>query len=237
MHDTQTAIRTSLTATINSDVHQESTDVGNASSKDMQKPSPLTALLTRSVLITMANHAMLAFLEMSTLTLIPLMWSTPVEFGGLNFSPASIGLWMSVSGCMDGIFQFTVSPRVIGHFGMRRVLVSSIATAGVIFAMFPLENLVIRHITGGPGAMIGQLILLHLLSVSILEMGSGKILLCKSGTSRAELTRCHVYVYQFCGPEQAIIRRAKWSRAGCGLSSVRRWAGCCRFTICIFRDK
>ena len=224
---------------MNSDGHQESTDVINASSKDimMQKPSPLTALLTRPVLITMANYAMLSFLELAAMTLIPLIWSTPVEFGGLNFGPASIGLWMSVFGCMDGIFQFAISPRVIGRFGMRRVFVSSIAVAELMFAMFPLENLVTRRTTGGPGAMTGLLILLHFLSVSILGMGSGKILSCKSGTSRAEPTRCHVYVYQFCDPEQAIIRRVEWSRAECGLISARRWAGCCRFTVCIFRDE
>jgi len=111
------------------------------------------------------------------MTLVPLIWSTPVELGGLNFSPVSIGLWMSVSGCMDGFFQFAVFPRVVGHFGMRRVFVSSIAVTAVIFAMFPLENLVMRHTTGGPGVATRLLILLHFLSISILGMGSGKILL------------------------------------------------------------
>ena len=175
-HDTQTVIRSSPTATINSDIHQESTDVRNAPPEDMQKPPPLSGLLTRPVLITIANYAMLSFLEMSAMTLVPLIWSRPVEFGGLNFSPVSIGLWISLSGCMEGIFQFSVFPRVVARFGMRRVFVSSIAIATVIFAMFPLENLVIRHTTGGPGAMIGLLILLHFLSLSIHGMGSGKIM-------------------------------------------------------------
>jgi hypothetical protein len=144
--------------------------------KDIQNLSPFNALLTRPVLITIANYAVLAFLEMSALTLIPLIWSTPVEFGGLNFSPATIGLWMSVSGCIDGIFQFAVFPRVVGRFGMRRVFVSSIAMAAVIFAMFPLENLVLRYTTGWPDAITGLLILLHFSSLSIHSMGTGKIL-------------------------------------------------------------
>ena len=74
----------------------ESSDAGNAPLKDMQKPPPLRSLLTRPVLITIANYAMFAFLDMSALVLIPLIWSTPVEFRGLNSSPASIGLCMSV---------------------------------------------------------------------------------------------------------------------------------------------
>ena len=173
--DTQTVIRTSRATTVNSGIQQESTDVGNASLKDKQKPPPLTALLTRPVLITMVNYAMLSFRDISAMTLIPLTWSTPVELGGLSFSPASIGLWMSVSGCIDGIFQFAVFPRVVDHFGLRRVFVSSIATAAVIFAMFPLENLMIRHITRGRNAMTGLLIVLHFLSFSIHGMGFGKI--------------------------------------------------------------
>ena len=175
-HDTQTLIYPTPSATNHSDIHQAPTEVRNASPKDLQKPPPLTALLTRPVLITIANYAVLSFLEASAITLIPLIWSTPVEFGGLNFSPASIGLWMSVSGCMDGIFQFGIFPRIVGHCGVRPVFFSSIAMAAVIFAMFPLENLVLRHSTGGPGATTGLLILLHFMSLSIHGMGFGKIL-------------------------------------------------------------
>ena len=142
----------------------------------MQKPPPLTELLTGPVLITIANYAMISFLEMSAMTLIPLVWSTPIELGGLNFSPASIGLWVSLYGCMDGVFQFTVFPRVVSYFGMRRVFISSTAMAAVVFAMLPLENLVMAHTTGGPVATTGLLILLHFLSFSIHGMGSGKIL-------------------------------------------------------------
>ena len=46
----------------------------------------------------------------------------------------------------------------------------------MIFAMFPFENLVLRHTSGGPNAMIGLLILLHFLSLGIHGMGFGKIL-------------------------------------------------------------
>jgi len=69
-------------------------------------------------------------------------------------------------------------------------------------------------------------------------MGWDSVRFChNSGTSRAKPTRCHVYVCQFCDPEQAIVRRTEWSSADCGLSSVRRWASCCGFTFCIFRDE
>lgn len=153
---------------------EESSVSGETPVKDAQKPPSLRALLTRPVRITIINHAMLAFLEVSALALIPLIWSTPVEFGGLDFRPASIGSWMSVSGCMNGFFQFAIFPHVIGRYGLRPVLVVSIAVYTVIFAMFPLENLVLRHAVGGPNPMIWLLILLQLGLLSIHKMGFGK---------------------------------------------------------------
>jgi len=164
-----------LSVRIDPDIPQEESRVsGETSMKDAQKPPPLRALLTRPVRITIINHAMLAFLEVCALALIPLIWSTPVEFGGLNFRPVSIGSWMSVYGCMNGLFQFAIFPHVIGRFGLRPVLVVSIAVYMVIFAMFPLENLVLRHAVGGPNPPIWLLILLQLGLLSIHKMGFGK---------------------------------------------------------------
>jgi MFS family permease len=126
--------------------------------------------------ITIASYSMLAFLEILVLALIPLIWSTPMEFGGLGLSPASIGLWLSVYGCMNGIFQFAVFPRVIERFGLRSVLVSSIVACAVVLAMFPLENFVLRHTIGGSNKITWLLILLQLLGLSIHEMGFGTFL-------------------------------------------------------------
>jgi hypothetical protein len=38
---------------------------------------------------------MVGLLDVIAGALIPLVWSTSVEFGGLGMSPASIGLWMA----------------------------------------------------------------------------------------------------------------------------------------------
>jgi hypothetical protein len=94
-----------LSARSNSNItlHEESSDTTGASQKDTQKSLPLHSLLTRPVLISIANYTMVGFFEMACLALIPLIWSTPIEFGGLDFSPALIGSWMSVYGCVNGI--------------------------------------------------------------------------------------------------------------------------------------
>ena len=174
--NTQTVIRQPpQSVRVNSDIPQEESRVsGEGTVKDAQKQPRLRSLLTRPVRITIINHAMLAFLEVSALALIPLIWSTPVEFGGLNFRPVSIGSWMSVYGCMNGLFQFAVFPHVIGRFGLRPVLVVSIAVYAVIFAMFPLENLALRHAVGSSNPTIWPLVLLQLGLLSVHKMGFGK---------------------------------------------------------------
>ena len=145
--------------------------------KDTQKPPTLRSVFTKPVLLSIADYAMLALLEMAIVALIPLIWSTSVEFGGLNFEPALIGLWMSVYGCMNGIFLFAVFPRVVGRFGLRRVLITCITFYAVVVIMFPLENLVLRHATGSSTMTVWPLIFLQLLSLSVFMMGYCKFLL------------------------------------------------------------
>jgi hypothetical protein len=148
-----------------------STSTVDAPPKSTEKPPPLRSLLTRPVLVSIANYAVVSFLQTACLALIPLIWSTPVEFGGLNFSPVSIGLWMSVYGCVDGTCQFAIFPRLVTQFGLRRVFFTCITSCAVLVIMFPLENLVLRHNLGGQTMAIWPLIVLQLSSFSVLRMG------------------------------------------------------------------
>jgi hypothetical protein len=59
--------------------------------EDIERPPPLRALLTRPVVVSVANCCVMGLLDIAAKTLMPLVWSTSVEFGGLNMSPASIG--------------------------------------------------------------------------------------------------------------------------------------------------
>ncbi|KAH9059711.1 MFS general substrate transporter [Lactarius vividus] len=92
---------------------------------------PLRSVLTKPVAVSVANHAMFGLLGSVAATYIPLVWSTPVEYGGLDLSPASIGLWMSVYGGMGSFFQFTFFSRFVSRFGLRRVFVFSIVSCAI----------------------------------------------------------------------------------------------------------
>ncbi|KAH8985274.1 MFS general substrate transporter [Lactarius akahatsu] len=94
--------------------------------KDTEEPLPLRALLTRPVVVSVANYCMISLLDMTTGALIPLVWSTSVESGGLSMSPASIGLWMAGYGSMTCVIQFVAFPRLVERFGPRGVFIACI---------------------------------------------------------------------------------------------------------------
>ncbi|KAG1884857.1 MFS general substrate transporter [Suillus subluteus] len=97
-----------------------STTVGVSSSPDRESLAQqsmanmsLRSLLTRSVVIPIANYAMLSFLDVSFRVLLPLFFSTPTYLGGLGFDPATIGKWMALCGITDGIFQAFFFARIV----------------------------------------------------------------------------------------------------------------------------
>ena len=142
---------------------------------DDEKPMSLRALLTRPVVISVANYGLIGLLEMIAGVLIPLVWSTPVEFGGLSMSPASIGLWMAGYGCLNGIFQFTAFPRIVERFGPRRVFIVSISAFAPMYLMLFFENITLRYVYGGASLLV-LLIVLQLSSIAIADMGFSKFL-------------------------------------------------------------
>ncbi|KAH9169621.1 MFS general substrate transporter [Lactarius sanguifluus] len=139
----------------------------------VERPPPLRSLLTRPVVISIANQAVLVFLNIAASTLMPLVWSTPIVFGGLGLAPASIGLCMSVYGCISAISLFVLFPRIVTHFGPRRVIVAATAAMGVIYVLYPFENMLARGTA--TVAVVWPLVVLQLLSLSVCDMGFSSI--------------------------------------------------------------
>ncbi|KAH8985103.1 MFS general substrate transporter [Lactarius akahatsu] len=143
--------------------------------KDAETPVPLRALLTRPVVVSVANYGMIGMLDMTAGNFISLVWSTSVEFGGLSMSPASIGLWMAGYGLMEGVFQFVAFPRIVRRFGPRRVFIAGIILFAPVYTMLPLENLVLRHSSHDMNLAVGLLIVLQFSALNFSGMGFGAI--------------------------------------------------------------
>ncbi|KAI9443931.1 MFS general substrate transporter, partial [Lactarius indigo] len=156
---------------------------------DTEKPVPLRALLTRPVVVSVANYSMIGLFEMTAGVLIPLIWSTSVEFGGLGMSPASIGLWMAAYGCMNGIFQFVAFPRVLRRLGPRRIFIASILCFFPVYMIFPFENLALRHSSHGTSAVAGLLIILQLSAIGLSDMGFSAVFMyiCSAAPNKRSL--------------------------------------------------
>ncbi|KAI9443935.1 MFS general substrate transporter [Lactarius indigo] len=136
-----------------------------------ERPLPLHALLTRPVVISIANFCMISLLEITAVTLVPLIWSTTVDFGGLGMSPVSIGLWMAGYGFTNGIFQFVAFPRMVGRLGPQHVFMASTLCFIPVYIMFPFENLALYHPFRGANVIAGLLIILQLSAMAICDMG------------------------------------------------------------------
>jgi hypothetical protein len=151
--------------------------------KDAEKPLPLRALLTRAVIVSVANYGMIGLLEIIAGALIPLVWSTPIEFGGLGMSPASIGLWMAGYGFLNGIIQFVAFPPIVRRLGLRLVFIASVFCFFPIYIMFPFENLAVQLSSGGLNPAAALFIVLQLSALSFADMGFSAIFVYVSSAS------------------------------------------------------
>ncbi|KAH9054522.1 MFS general substrate transporter [Lactarius vividus] len=143
--------------------------------KDQERLLPLRALLTRPVVVSIANYCMISLLDIIARSLIPLVWSTSVEFGGLGMTPASIGLWTSGYGVVNGIFQFIALPRIVGRLGPRHVFIACIILFFPLYIMFPLESLALRYSSLNPNQAASLLMTLQLSVATFANMGLGVI--------------------------------------------------------------
>ena len=204
--------------------------------KDMEKPLPLRALLTRPVIISVANYAMIALIDMAAGVLIPLVWSTSVELGGLSMSPASIGSWITVCGLMSSILQFSTFPRLVRRFGSRRVFITSILCFFPVYTMFPLENLASRHSSRDANLVTVLLIILQLSALSFSDIGLGELFEVLHRVRPLKLSnsiRHGMYVRILFRPQQAVTWRYERNRADDGFDSAHGRTSCCSVAICV----
>ena len=106
------------------------------------KPLPLQKLLVYPVIISIANHAILAFLNISTIALLPLFLSMPLDIGGLNLSPPTIGYIIGTFGITNATFQGFFLNHIVHRWGNRNVFIAAISTFIPIFLIFPVINFV-----------------------------------------------------------------------------------------------
>lgn len=72
------------------------------------------------------------------LALIPLIYSTPVQLGGLGLSPTMIGSILGVWGSINGAVQVYCFTWVRNNLGQRNCYILGLVGLGVCFSLFPV---------------------------------------------------------------------------------------------------
>src|SRR5262249_46796480 len=114
---------------------------------------PLKELLSRPLLIALANHGFLSFLDQAHQAIMPLMYSTSISLGGLGLRPHDIGLVMGIWGACNAVFQVFFFSRVVKRLGPRGTYIMCISAFLVTFSSFPILN-VFARVTGSTNAMV-----------------------------------------------------------------------------------
>ncbi|KAJ6518192.1 major facilitator superfamily domain-containing protein [Mycena vitilis] len=149
---------------------------------------PLRDLFVRPVYISLINHAFLCFCEMSYDVLVPLVYATPIEMGGLGLSPLFIGRIFAAIGLLNLFTQVFISPKAIRRFGPRAVYITTFCGLSVTFATYPLLNLFARR-AGKVDAAVVAVMLVHMSSsfVTLTTYGCTQLFIVDSAPTRNSL--------------------------------------------------
>ncbi len=116
-------------------------------------PVPLRELLgVYPIILSVSNYVVLAFLSIAFGALFPLFLAMPLEIGGLQLPPRTIGIVIGGYGAGGAIFQALFFAKVVRRFGERRIFITAIATYLPVFVILPVANIAARHL--GQGSVV-----------------------------------------------------------------------------------
>ena len=150
-------------------------ETGPTASSEDDRPPPLRSILTRPVLISIANYCVLALVEIAFFVLLPLFLSTPIALGGLGLDPPRIGVILGTLGIADGVLQALFFARAVAAWGPKRVFQLGLAALVPLYMFYPLMNLYARAhgVTWAVWAMVGAQQLLMV----VMDMAYGAVFL------------------------------------------------------------
>lgn len=100
-------------------------------------------IFTRRFRLTLLNYGAMAFVDMAVTALVPLMFSTSVDSGGLGLTSTEIGIVLGIRGVTGAFLPFCVAPIIRKH-GPRKVFIWTFSGAGVGVMFFPLLSVIVK---------------------------------------------------------------------------------------------
>jgi len=142
-------------------------------------------LAHRPLVLVFLNYMFLTFLDIANSVLFPLMYSTPLEYGGLRLAPFYIGTTLGCFGIMNVIFQAKFLGKLMRYLGKQRLYQIGILYFFVSFLMFPVMKYFAQN-TGRVDMLVWICIAIHINSGAMLSMAYSKelgLILCGSSIS------------------------------------------------------
>ncbi|KAJ6455388.1 major facilitator superfamily domain-containing protein [Mycena sanguinolenta] len=150
----------------------------------------IRSLMTRQLLVPLGCFAALTFTETSYSILIPLMFSTSIENGGLGFSSLQIGMIMGAWGTYNVLWQGIAVSWMIKRFGPRAVHIFGQSCLLLGFSLFIAMNAIARAY-GEVNSVVWALVVVQFLfchSMVFMSFGTGHMFIVDSAPSQAALT-------------------------------------------------
>ncbi|KAF9513210.1 hypothetical protein BS47DRAFT_1458986, partial [Hydnum rufescens UP504] len=171
------------------------------------RSASLLSILTKPVIISVANYCLLAFISMAYSVLQPLFLSTPIQHGGLGLDRARIGYILTAQSAVGALCVLMLSARLQQNFGVNTVFSITMAVFMVLHGAFPVMNALARE--DRIGCQVWFILAVQLVLHGLVEIGFG----CMIYSSHERLAIS-------CGPWQS-----KWTRTNCHISGACDRAG------------
>ena len=111
-----------------------------ATSEAADKQLPFRSLFVRPVLVAAGSYATFALIEIAFRTVIPVFYAMPIEMGGLNLDPPTIGIILALLGVSGGILQLIFFAAMFERLGAKTTFFVSVSLCFPMIALFPVIN-------------------------------------------------------------------------------------------------
>ncbi|KAI0351304.1 MFS general substrate transporter [Trametes cingulata] len=136
-------------------------------------PPSLRKVLTRRVLISVANYGVLSLVEIAFLALLPLFLATPIELGGLGLDPPTIGIILGTFGVLNGLIQALLFAKLMDIWGPKRMFQQGLLMFVPLYLLFPAMNLYAK--AHGITPVLWVLVFVQQLLMVVMDLSFGAI--------------------------------------------------------------
>jgi hypothetical protein len=123
--------------------------------KEIKNGLQLKEMLGPHFIMALLNYACISFVDQAQQTLVPLVYTTPAEQGGLGLSADEMSKIMARLGSYGTPGQLLLFPWLLQRYGAKKVYATCLACMVAFFALFPVL-IVVKSRLGDSTALLSM---------------------------------------------------------------------------------